>query len=64
MVYRLIGGWELGLAFDLHTVTSTYLGPNQFESHPINLLEQLKSCFSGEFSFVEVLLNGVVSNGV
>ena len=30
MVYRLIGGWELGLAFDLHTVTSTYLGPNQF----------------------------------
>ena len=30
MVYRLIGDWELGLAFDLHTVTSTYLGPNQF----------------------------------
>ena len=30
MVYRLIGDWELGLTFDLHTVTSTYLGPNQF----------------------------------
>ena len=30
MVDRLIGDWELGLAFDLHTVTSTYLGPNQF----------------------------------
>ena len=30
MVHRLIGDWELGLAFDLHTVTSTYLGPNQF----------------------------------
>ena len=29
-MHRLIGDWELGLAFDLHTVTSTYLGPNQF----------------------------------
>ena len=30
MVHRIIDDWELGLAFDLHTVTSTYLGPNQF----------------------------------
>lgn len=30
MRYRLIGNWKNGLAFDLHTVASTYLGPDQF----------------------------------
>ena len=50
MVHRLIGDWKSGSAFDLHTVTSTYLGPNQFGHDQFNntrsemgeLLYQLK----------------------
>lgn len=30
MVYRLDGNWHVGAAFDLHTVSSTYLGPNEY----------------------------------
>ena len=28
--YELAGNWKKGLAFDLHTVASTYLGPDEF----------------------------------
>lgn len=30
MRYRLQGNWTKGLAFDLHTVASVYLGPDEF----------------------------------
>lgn len=30
MGYELIGKWKKGLAFDLHTLASTYLGPDEF----------------------------------
>ena len=30
MKYKLIGKWRRGFAFDLHTIASTYLGPNEF----------------------------------
>lgn len=33
MRYKLEGNWSIGLAFDLHTVASTYLGPNEY-GHP------------------------------
>lgn len=29
MVYEITGNWTAGLAFDLHTITSTYIGVNQ-----------------------------------
>ena len=30
MPYKLVGSWKKGFAFALHTVSSTYLGPNEF----------------------------------
>lgn len=30
MIHRLEGNWQVGAAFDLHTVSSMYLGPNEF----------------------------------
>ena len=33
MVYQLTGNWNKGLAFDLHTLTSTYLGDDEY-GHP------------------------------
>lgn len=30
MRYELIGKWKKGFAFDLHTLASTYLGPDEF----------------------------------
>lgn len=30
LVYPLQGNWHVGAAFDLHTLSSTYLGPNEF----------------------------------
>ena len=30
MKYELIGKWKRGYAFDLHTLASTYLGPDEF----------------------------------
>ncbi len=33
MRYKLEGNWKKGLAFDLHTLASTYLGPNEY-GHP------------------------------
>lgn len=30
MRYKLLGNWQKGLAFDLHTLASTYLGPDQY----------------------------------
>lgn len=30
MKYKLIGKWRRGFAFDLHTTSSTYLGPDEF----------------------------------
>ncbi len=30
MRYKLEGNWKKGLAFDLHTLASTYLGPDQY----------------------------------
>ncbi|WP_306259177.1 hypothetical protein [Pararhizobium sp. IMCC21322] len=30
MRYRLEGNWKKGLAFDLHTLASTYLGTDEF----------------------------------
>lgn len=30
MIHRLEGNWHVGAAFDLHTVSSTYLGPNEY----------------------------------
>lgn len=33
MVYKLIGNWKKGVAFDLHTLESTYLGDDAF-GHP------------------------------
>lgn len=30
MKYKIEGKWRVGYAFDLHTVASTYLGPDQF----------------------------------
>lgn len=30
MRYTLTGNWKKGLAFDLHTVASTYLGPDEY----------------------------------
>lgn len=30
MRHRLKGNWTKGLAFDLHTVASVYLGPDEF----------------------------------
>jgi len=33
MRYKLKGNWKKGLAVDLHTLASTYLGPNEY-GHP------------------------------
>ncbi len=30
MAHKLIGSWKKGLAFDIHTVESLYLGVDQF----------------------------------
>ena len=30
MTIKLEGNWTKGLAFDVHTLSSTYLGPNEF----------------------------------
>lgn len=30
MVYDILGNWSKGIAFDLHTTTSTYLGINEY----------------------------------
>ena len=30
MRYKIKGNWEKGLAFDLHILASTYLGPNEY----------------------------------
>jgi predicted amidophosphoribosyltransferase len=30
MKYRLDGNWKKGLAFDLHTIASNYLGPDEY----------------------------------
>ena len=30
MKYRLEGDWKKGLAFDLHTIASDYLGPDEY----------------------------------
>lgn len=30
MTIRIEGNWHTGLAFDVHTLASTYLGPNEF----------------------------------
>ena len=30
MTIEIKGNWEKGLAFDVHTLSSTYLGPNEF----------------------------------
>ena len=30
MTIEIIGNWKKGLAFDVHTLSSTYLGPNEF----------------------------------
>ncbi|WP_353220074.1 hypothetical protein [Salinisphaera sp. S4-8] len=30
MSIKLEGNWNKGLAFDVHTLSSTYLGPNEF----------------------------------
>ena len=33
MPYKLVGDWKHGIAFDLHTLASTYLGENEY-GHP------------------------------
>ncbi len=30
MGYKLEGNWKNGIAYDLHTLSSTYLGQNEF----------------------------------
>ena len=30
MTIEIEGNWAKGLAFDVHTLSSTYLGPNEF----------------------------------
>jgi competence protein ComFC len=30
MTIELNGNWDKGLAFDVHSLSSTYLGPNEF----------------------------------
>lgn len=30
MTYKLEGNWEIGLAFDIHTLSSEYLGQNEY----------------------------------
>ena len=72
MVHRLIGDWELGLAFDLHTVTSTYFGPNQFghdqfdntRSEMGELLYQLKyqNNISAISTIIELLNATIIEN--
>ena len=33
MPYKLMGDWQHGISFDLHTLASTYLGENEY-GHP------------------------------
>lgn len=52
MKFRLEGNWKKGLAFDLHTIASDYLGPDEYghdrwnttRSEMGELLYQLKYC--------------------
>ncbi len=30
MTIKIAGNWKSGLAFDVHTLSSTYIGPNEF----------------------------------